>query len=73
MLNHNEQPAKAQTGEHKDNPQSFTPAQLKDLSSEEGEDLELSEGELGRISGGLSGHPWFKLEQESLKRLNRLT
>jgi hypothetical protein len=75
MLNDSdsEQPADPRIGETKDNPQSFSLEQLKDLSSEEPQDFELSEGELGQISGGPSGHPWLKLEQESPKQLNRLT
>ncbi len=73
MLNNrdNEQPAdNSQAGETKDNSHSFSPEQLKDLSSDQPEDFELSEAELGQISGGPSGHPWFKLKQDVPKKLD---
>jgi hypothetical protein len=75
MLNNrdSEQPAdNSQVGDKKDNLQSFSPEQLKDLSSEQPEDFELSEGELGQISGGPGGHPWFKLKQDVPKQLDKL-
>ena len=74
MLNNSdsEQPANnIQTGEAKDNSQSFSPEQLKELSSDQPEDFELSEAELGQISGGPTGHPWFKLKQEAPKQFDK--
>ena len=71
MLNNsdNEQPAdNTQAGETKDNSQSFSPEQLKEFSSDQPEDFELSEAELGRISGGPVGNNWFKLTQEGPKQ-----
>jgi hypothetical protein len=67
MLNNGDSEQSAdniQTGEDKDNSQSFSPEQLKDLSSDQPEDFELSEAELGQISGGPSGGNWFKLKQD---------
>ncbi len=72
MLNNsdNEQPDdNIQIGENKDNSQSFSPKQLKDLSSTQPENFELSEAELGQISGGPRGPNWFKLTPEGPKQL----
>ena len=74
MLNNrdNEQPDdNSQTGDKKDNSQSFSPEQLKDLSSGQPEDFELSEAELGQISGGPTGPNWFKLKQDVPKQLDK--
>ena len=67
-----EQPDKAKPYENKDKSQSFSPKKLKDLSSEESEDFELSEGELGKISGGPRGPSWFKLEQAVPEKLAKM-
>jgi hypothetical protein len=72
MQNDNEQPENAQTEENKDSAESFSPEELKDLSSGQPEDYELSEGELDQISGGPSGHNWFKLKQDVPKQLDKL-
>ena len=75
MLNNsdNEQSADdTQAGETKYNSQSFSPEQLKDLSSGQPEDFELSEAELGHISGGPTGPNWFKFKQDVPKQLDNL-
>ena len=74
MLNDSdsEQPANPQVGKTNDNPQSFSPRQLKDVSSAEPQDFELSEGELGEISGGPKGPSWFKLEQAVPEKLDKM-
>lgn len=68
MLKDSEQPGNIPASENKDNPQSFSPEQLKELSSAQPQDFELGEAELGQISGGPSGHPWFKLQQDTPKQ-----
>ena len=71
MKDDSQQPPNARTGETKDNSESFSPEQLKELSSDQPEDFELSEAELGQISGGPTGHPWFKLKQEAPKQFDK--
>ena len=66
-----EQSDNAPVVESKDNSQSFSPKQLKDLSSGQPEDFELSEAELVQISGGPKGPNWFKSDQEVPKQLNK--
>jgi bacteriocin-like protein len=70
MHNDSEQPENAQSEENKDNPQSFSPEELKGLSSDQPEDFELSDSELSEISGGPNGHNWFRLKQEVPKQLD---
>jgi hypothetical protein len=74
MLNNSdsEQSDNAQRVVTKDNSQSFSPEQLKDLSSAQPGDIELSEAELGQISGGPRGPSWFKLKQDVPKQLDKL-
>ena len=62
-----EQLDNAPTFENKDSSQSFSPTKLKELSSNQPEDFELTEGEMGQISDGPQGHPWFKQKQEGSK------
>ncbi len=62
-----EQPDNVPTFENKDSSQSFSPTQLKELSSNQPEDFELTEGEMGQISGSPQGPNWFKQKQEGSK------
>lgn len=68
MASDSEQSAKSLIETDKKNAQSFTLDVLKDLSSTQPEDFDLSEDALGQISVGPRGPGWFKLEQEGPKK-----